>query len=52
MTYNNNNKARSKKYFLFVKVIISICVNRKLLRMKSTTKQENNRTLKRSAFSH
>jgi len=44
MTYNKNNNARCKKYFLVVKVTISICVNRKLHRMKSTTKRENNRT--------
>jgi len=29
---------------------IPICVNRNLLRIKSTTKQENNRTLKRTVF--
>jgi len=26
-THNKNNKARCKKYFLIVKVTISICVN-------------------------
>jgi len=36
--------------FLGVKTTISICVNKKLLRMKSTTKQENNQTLKRTVF--
>jgi len=46
MVYNKNNKARCKTYFLVVKMTISTCVNRKLLRMKSTTKQENNGTFK------
>ena len=45
-------KVRYKKYYLFFKMIISICVNRKLLRLKSTSKQENNRTLKRTVLSH
>jgi len=50
--YNKNNKAQCKKYFLVVEITISICVNRKLLRMKSTTKQEHNQTLKITVFSH
>jgi len=29
---------------------ISTCVNRKLLRVKTTTKHENNRTLKRTGL--
>ena len=29
---------------------ISICVNRKLLRMKSTAKQENNRNFKKNSY--
>ena len=37
-------KHDAKKYFLVVKMTLSICMNRKLLRMKLTTKQENNRT--------
>jgi len=36
MTHNKNNKARCKKSFLVIKMIISICVNRNLLRVKST----------------
>jgi len=52
MTYDKNNNARCKKYLLVVKVTVSICVHRKLLRMKSTTKQENNRTSKKTGFSH
>ena len=52
MTYIKNNKARCKKCFSVVKITISLCVNRELLRMKSTTKQENNRTLKRIVISH
>jgi len=39
-----NNKAWCKKSFLIIKVTISICVNRKLIRMKPTTNHENNRT--------
>jgi len=52
MTNNKNNKAQCKKYFLFFKMIISICVNRKLPRMKSTTKGENNRIFKRTVFQY
>jgi len=52
ITYNKNSEARCKKYLLVVKKTISICVNRKLLRKKSTTKQKNNRSLKRTVFSH
>jgi len=52
MTLNKNDKSRCKKYFLVGMMTISICVNRKLLRMKSTKKQENNRTLKRRVFFH
>ena len=48
----HNNKARCKKYVLVTKMTISIWVNRKLLRIKSTTKPENNRTLKRTVFSY
>jgi len=51
MTHDKDNKARCKKCFLVVKMTNSICVNRKLLRMKSTKKQENNRTLERTVFS-
>ena len=43
---NKNNKAGYKKS-CFVKMAISMSANRQLLRMKSTTKQENSRTLKR-----
>ena len=49
-THNENNKARCKKYFLVVKMTIPICVNRKLLRMKSTTKQEKNRNFKKNSY--
>ena len=52
MKRNKNNKARCKKLLLVVKMTISICVNRKLLRMKSTIKQESNQTLKITVFSH
>ena len=48
-TYNENNKARCKKYFLFVKMTIPKCVNRELLRMKSTAKQENNRDFEKNS---
>jgi len=41
MTYDKNNKARCKEFFLVVMMTISLCVNRKLLRMQLTTKQEN-----------
>ena len=51
MTHNMNNKARCKKPFSVVKMTISICVNRKHFRMKSTTKQENKWSLKRTVFS-
>jgi len=50
MTHNTSSEARCKKSFLVVKMTISICVNRKLLRIKSTTKQENNRTWKDHFF--
>jgi len=50
--HNKNNKARCKKYFLLVKTTIPICVNRKLLRMKSTAKQENNWNFWKKSFSH
>jgi len=50
MTHNKKNKARRKKSYLVVKMTISICLNKKFLRVKSTTKQENNRTLKRTVF--
>ena len=49
-TYSENNKARCKNYFLFVKMTMPICVNRKLLRMKSTAIQENNRNFKKNSF--
>ena len=39
-----------KIYFLFVKMTILMCVNRKLLRMKSTAIQENNRNFKKNSF--
>ena len=42
------DKVRCKKYFIVVKMTISICVNRKLFGMKSTKK--GNRTLKRTFF--
>jgi len=50
MIHNKCNKERYKKSFLVVKMTISICVNRKLLRMKSTAKQEKNQTSKRTVF--
>jgi len=49
-TYSENNKARCKKYFLFVKMTMPICVSRKLLRMKSTAIQENNSNFKKNSF--
>jgi len=49
-TYNKNNKARCKKDFLFVKMTIPICVNRKFLRMKPTAKQENTRNFKKNSY--
>jgi len=49
-TYSENNKARCKKYFLFVKMTMPICVNRKLLRMKSTAIQEINSNFKKNSY--
>jgi len=49
-SHNKNSKARCKKYLLFVKMTIPICVNRKCLRMKSTAKQEINRNFKKNSF--
>ena len=39
-----------QEIFLVRQMTIPICVNRKLLRMKSTAKQENNRNFEKNRF--
>jgi len=49
---NKNKKSRCMKPFLFTKMTISMCVSRKLLRMKSMMKQWKKSKFHTSSFLH